>query len=62
MCSSDLGVRTDLVEAYKWYLVASRAGDGAARDAVERLKVVLPASERGKARAEADLMTVTPSR
>ncbi|WP_420472146.1 hypothetical protein [Brevundimonas sp. FT23042] len=56
------GVRTDLVEAYKWYLVASRAGDGAARDAVERLKVVLPASERGKARAEADLMTVTPSR
>jgi localization factor PodJL len=54
------GVRIDPVDAYKWYLIASRAGDTDARDAVDRLRTVLSVADRGKARADADRFTVEP--
>ena len=54
------GIQADPVEAFKWYLVASRAGDGDAQAAVDRLRNVLPVADRGKARADADLITVEP--
>ena len=58
--SGDEGIQADLPEAYKWYLIASRAGDGDAQAAVERLRATLPASERGSARAAADAFQVEP--
>lgn len=54
------GIRIDPVDAYKWYLIASRAGDTDARDAVDRLRTVLSVADRGKARADADRFTVEP--
>lgn len=54
------GIEADLPEAYKWYLIAARAGDGDAEAAVERLRTGLPASERGAARAAADAFQVEP--
>jgi localization factor PodJL len=54
------GVPVDLVQAFKWYLIASRAGDGEALSAVERLRTTLSVADRGKARAEADRFTVEP--
>ena len=58
--SGEGGVRVDVVEAFKWYLIASRAGDGDATAAVDRLRNVLSVADRGKARAEADRFTVEP--
>lgn len=58
--TGDQGIRPNLPEAYKWYLIAARAGDGDARAAVERLRVALPAAARGQARAEADRFQVEP--
>lgn len=58
--SGDEGIQADLPEAYKWYLIAARAGDGDAQAAVERLRAALPASERGSARAAADAFQVEP--
>lgn len=58
--SGDEGIQADLPEAYKWYLIAARAGDGDAQAAVERLRASLPASERGSARAAADAFQVEP--
>lgn len=54
------GVRPDPVLAFKWYLIASRAGDGEAQAAVDRLRGSLSAADRGRARAEADRFTVEP--
>ena len=58
--TGDEGIQADLPEAYKWYLIAARAGDGDAEAAVERLRDGLPASERGAARAAADAFQVEP--
>ena len=58
--SGDEGIQPDLAEAYKWYLIAARAGDGDAQAAVERLRGGLPASARGSARAAADAFQVEP--
>lgn len=58
--SGDDGIEADLAEAYKWYLIAARAGDGDAQAAVERLRGGLPASQRGSARAAADAFQVEP--
>lgn len=58
--SGEEGLQPDLPEAYKWYLIAARAGDGDAQAAVERLRTGLPASERGAARAAADAFQVEP--
>lgn len=58
--TGDDGIQPDLTEAYKWYLIAARAGDGDAQSAVERLRATVPAAARGKARAEADRFEVEP--
>lgn len=58
--SGDDGIPSDPTEAYKWYLIAARAGDGDARSAVERLRGSLTAEDRGKARADADRFQVEP--
>ena len=58
--TGDEGIEPDLAEAYKWYLIAARAGDGDAESAVERLRTSVPASVRGKARADADRFDVEP--
>jgi localization factor PodJL len=54
------GVPVDLIQAFKWYLIASRAGDSEAQSAVDRLRGTLSTTDRGKARAEADRFTVEP--
>ncbi|MGZ9098369.1 MAG: SEL1-like repeat protein [Brevundimonas sp.] len=56
----DDGIASDPTEAYKWYLIAARAGDGDAQSAVERLRPTLAADDRGKARADADRFQVEP--
>jgi localization factor PodJL len=58
--TGDQGIRPDLSEAYKWYLIAARAGDIDARAAVERLRASLPASIRDKAGTEAEAFAVEP--
>ncbi len=58
--SGDQGIRPDLAEAYKWYLIAARAGDGDAQSAIERLRTSVPASIRARAGTEAEDFTVEP--
>jgi len=58
--TGDAGIQPDLTEAYKWYLIAARAGDEDAQSAVERLRAAVPAAARGKARAEADRFVAEP--
>lgn len=58
--TGDKGVPVDLAEAYKWYLIAARAGDGEAQAAVDRLKAVVPEADRTTARAAADRFQVAP--
>ena len=54
------GIGQDLSEAYKWYLIAARSGDGDAQASVERLKATVPTEVRGQARAEAERFQVEP--
>jgi localization factor PodJL len=58
--TGDQGIEADLTEAYKWYLIAARAGDTDARSAVERLRTSLPEPAREKARKEAEIFEVEP--
>jgi localization factor PodJL len=58
--TGDSGIQPDLTEAYKWYLIAARAGDEDAQSAVERLRAAVPAAARSKARAEADRFVAEP--
>ncbi len=58
--SGDQGIRPDLAEAYKWYLIAARAGDIDARSAIERLRPSVPAPIRAKAGTEAENFVVEP--
>ncbi|HUH24123.1 MAG TPA: hypothetical protein VLZ51_08695, partial [Brevundimonas sp.] len=58
--TGDKGVPVDLAEAYKWYLIAARAGDGEAQAAVDRLKAVVPEADRTTARAAADRFQAAP--
>lgn len=58
--TGDAGIRPDLTEAYKWYLIAARAGDEDAQSAVDRLRAAVPAADRGKARAEAERFVAEP--
>ena len=48
------GVAADAGEAYRWYLIAGRAGDAQAQAAADRLAGELSASERRAARRAAD--------
>ncbi|WP_439470822.1 SEL1-like repeat protein [Brevundimonas sp.] len=54
------GVRVDMIQAFKWYLIASRSGDSDAQEAVDRLRTSLSTADRGKARADADRFSVEP--
>ncbi len=58
--TGEQGIGQDLSQAYKWYLIAARAGDGDAQAAVERLKATVPTEIRGQARAEAERFQVEP--
>ncbi|RZJ06197.1 MAG: hypothetical protein EON89_01205 [Brevundimonas sp.] len=58
--TGDTGISANPVEAYRWYLIASRAGDADAAAAVERLRGTMPAAERGAARVAADRFKVEP--
>ena len=54
------GVAPNVGEAYKWYMIAARAGDDDARAAAERLGVSVPASARRVARAAAENFKAAP--
>ncbi|HZV84282.1 MAG TPA: tetratricopeptide repeat protein, partial [Brevundimonas sp.] len=58
--TGDEAIRPDQEQAYKWYLIAARAGDGDAQSAVERLRGTMPFAVRAKAKAEADRFEVEP--
>jgi localization factor PodJL len=58
--TGDEGIAPNPAEAFKWYLIAARAGDGEAQAAVERLRAVVPEAGRTKARAEAEQFQVQP--
>lgn len=58
--TGEQGIGQDLSQAYKWYLIAARAGDGDAQSAVERLRTAVPIELRGQARAEAEKFQVEP--
>ena len=58
--TGDDGIAPNLAEAYKWYLIAARAGDTDAKAAAERLKADLPAAVRGTAQAAAAAFQVAP--
>ena len=58
--TGDESIEADPAQAYKWYLIAARAGDGDARSAAERLAKTLPAATRTQVRAEVDKFQVEP--
>ena len=58
--TGDDGIPPNLAEAYRWYLIAARAGDADAQAAVERLRGDLPASTQSSARAAADAFQTEP--
>jgi len=58
--TGDEAIQPDPAQAYKWYLIAARAGDGDARAAVERLDKAIPAATRTQVRAEAEQFQVEP--
>jgi localization factor PodJL len=58
--TGDAGNPPDLAEAFKWYLIAARAGDGDAGSAAERLRASVPEVERRRAQTEADNFQVEP--
>ena len=58
--TGDQGIEADLTEAFKWYLIAARAGDTDARSAVERLRASLPAEAQAQARTEAESFSIEP--
>lgn len=58
--TGDEAIEPDLAQAYKWYLIAARAGDGDAQEAVERLGKAMPAATRTQVRAEVEQFQVEP--
>ncbi|MDI1327143.1 MAG: hypothetical protein PSV23_10140 [Brevundimonas sp.] len=58
--TGDEAIQPDPAMAYKWYLIAARAGDGDAQAAVERLDKAIPAATRTQVRAEAEQFQVEP--
>ena len=58
--TGDEAIQPDPAQAYKWYLIAARAGDGDAQAAVERLGKTIPAASRTQAKAEAEQFQVEP--
>ncbi len=58
--TGDEAIQADPARAFKWYLIAARAGDGDARSAAERLAKTLPAATQTRVRAEVDKFQVEP--
>lgn len=58
--TGDEGINADPVQAYAWYLIAGRAGDGDAQAAAERLQGTLTAADLTRGRADAERFTVEP--
>ncbi len=58
--NGDTGVAPNLTQAYRWYLIAARAGDPQAQAAVDRLSPTIPAAARQTARAQAEAFTLEP--
>ncbi len=58
--NGDRGVAPDLTQAYRWYLIAARAGDPQAQAAVDRLSPTVPAAARQTARAQAEAFALEP--
>jgi len=58
--SGDEGIAADPAQAYAWYLIAARAGDGDARAAADRLQASLSPADRDKGLADAERFTVEP--
>ncbi len=58
--NGDRGVAPNLTQAYRWYLIAARAGDPQAQAAVDRLSPAIPAAARQTARAQAEAFALEP--
>lgn len=58
--NGDEGIAVSPTDALKWYLIAARAGDPQAREAVQRLAATLPAAQQRAARAAAESFKVEP--
>jgi len=58
--TGDEAIQPDPAQAYKWYLIAARAGDTDAEAAVERLDKTISAATRTQVRAEAEQFQVEP--
>ncbi|MGZ9115072.1 MAG: tetratricopeptide repeat protein, partial [Brevundimonas sp.] len=58
--TGDEAIQPDPAQAYKWYMIAARAGDGDAQAAVERLGKTIPTATRTRVRAEAEQFEVEP--
>ncbi|RZJ16949.1 MAG: hypothetical protein EON91_11195 [Brevundimonas sp.] len=58
--NGDEGIAVSLTDAFKWYLIAARAGDPQAGEAVQRLTPTVPAAQQRAARAAAEAFKVEP--
>jgi localization factor PodJL len=58
--NGDEGIAPNPTQAYRWYLIAARAGDPQAQAAVDRLAPTLPAAARQTARAQAEAFALEP--
>ena len=58
--NGDEGIAPNPTQAYRWYLIAARAGDPQAQAAVDRLAPNIPAAARQTARAQAEAFALEP--
>jgi len=58
--NGDEGIAPNPTQAYRWYLIAARAGDPQAQSAVDRLAPTIPAAQRQTARAQAEAFALEP--
>jgi localization factor PodJL len=58
--NGDEGIPPDRAQAFRWYLIAARAGDPQAQAAVDRLSPTIPAATRQTARAQAEAFALEP--
>jgi len=58
--NGDEGIPMNLADAYRWYLIAAKAGDLEAQEAVSRLEPRVPAEARAAGRRAAEAFDVPP--
>jgi localization factor PodJL len=58
--NGDEGVAANAIQAYRWYMIAARAGDPQSQAAVDRLAPTIPAAARQTARAQAEAFALEP--